>query len=114
MVIAEAGRGLLLACLSVPQFSEALNSIWCYYEAFLGQTLMLNAEPIRDLANTFINLKVCVSLPGVLGEVFVACSEFCVTLLDRNSTMSSCTFARSTSWPQRSNVPVDTSLEWPT
>lgn len=42
------------------QFVDALSKIWCYYEAFLGQTQMLNADPIRELANSFTNLKVSV------------------------------------------------------
>ena len=29
-----------------------------YYEAFLGQTQMLNANPIRELANNFLGLTV--------------------------------------------------------
>lgn len=40
------------------QFVDALNKIWCYYEAFLGQTQMLNATPIRELANNFHGLTV--------------------------------------------------------
>ena len=40
------------------QFSESLNRIWCYYESFLGQTQLLNVEPLRELANMFNNLKV--------------------------------------------------------
>ena len=41
-----------------PQFSDSLNRIWCYYESFLGQTQLLNVEPLRELANMFNNLKV--------------------------------------------------------
>jgi hypothetical protein len=37
---------------------DSLNKIWCYYEAFLGQTQMLNANPIRELANNFLGLAV--------------------------------------------------------
>jgi hypothetical protein len=40
----------------VEKFVESLSKIWCYYEAFLGQTQMLNATPIRELANTFTGL----------------------------------------------------------
>jgi len=40
------------------QFSDQMNKLWCYYDVFLGQTKMLNIGPIRDLATTFINLKV--------------------------------------------------------
>ena len=40
------------------QFVDSLNKIWCYYEAFLGQTQMLNANPIRELANNFLGLVV--------------------------------------------------------
>lgn len=42
-----------------------LGKIWCYYEAFLGQTLLLNAEPIRELAKSFTNLKVRATLTGL-------------------------------------------------
>lgn len=42
------------------QFVDVLNKIWCYYEAFLGQTQMLNATPIRELANKFLGLTVSV------------------------------------------------------
>lgn len=45
-----------------PQFAEVLNNMWFYYEAFLGQTLMLNAEPLQELALCFNNLKVSQSL----------------------------------------------------
>ena len=37
---------------------DSLSKIWCYYEAFLGQTQMLNAAPIRELANNFTGLTV--------------------------------------------------------
>ncbi|CAI8024340.1 Arf-GAP with coiled-coil, ANK repeat and PH domain-containing protein 2 [Geodia barretti] len=40
----------------IEQFVDSLNKIWCYYEAFLGQTQMLNANPIRELANNFLGL----------------------------------------------------------
>lgn len=40
------------------QFVDSLSKIWCYYEAFLGQTQMLNATPVRELANNFLGLKV--------------------------------------------------------
>ena len=32
--------------------------MWCYYDMFLGQTKMVNIGPIRELAATFLNLKV--------------------------------------------------------
>lgn len=48
--------------LMYPQFAEVLNNMWFYYEAFLGQTLMLNAEPLQELALCFNNLKVSQSL----------------------------------------------------
>ena len=41
------------------QFAASLQDIWCYYDTFLEQTLMLNAQPVRQLANNFNKLKVC-------------------------------------------------------
>jgi len=49
---------IALLPLNYPQFSERLSNIWCFYEAFLTQTQLLNTKPIRELANTFNNLKV--------------------------------------------------------
>ena len=43
--------------------------MWRYFEAFLGQTQMLHVGPIRELANSFVNLKVC----GVRVCVCVVC-----------------------------------------
>lgn len=49
---------LHLAYHTPHQFVESMNKIWHYYEAFLGQTQMLNASPVRELANNFAGLKV--------------------------------------------------------
>ena len=51
-------------CLSLSfafplQFSEELSKIWRYYDAFLAQTEMLHIGPFHELANSFVNLKVC-------------------------------------------------------
>ena len=49
-------------CLSFPflsQFSDELSKIWRYYDAFLTQTEMLHIGPFHELANSFVNLKVC-------------------------------------------------------
>lgn len=40
------------------QFVESMSRLWHYYEAFLGQTQLLNATPVRELANNFAGLKV--------------------------------------------------------
>ena len=55
----------IVFCLSFPflsQFSDELSKIWRYYDAFLTQTEMLHIGPFHELANSFVNLKVCQSL----------------------------------------------------
>ena len=49
-----------------PQFAESLNRIWCYYDAFLSQTLMITVEPIKKLSKTFAKLKVCLFVVGLV------------------------------------------------
>ena len=40
------------------QFVEELNRMWCYYEAFLGQTELIAVDPVRRFAKSFSTLKV--------------------------------------------------------
>ena len=72
---------------SSTQFVDSLNKIWCYYEAFLGQTQMLNAAPVRELANNFLGLTVrereLQCLPYYSVCVCVCCVCVCQTLYEQ-------------------------------
>ena len=40
------------------QYIDALNNIWRYYEVYLNQAKQLNADTVRELANSYASLKV--------------------------------------------------------
>ena len=63
--------------VSLSQFVESLTKIWCYYEAFLGQTQMLNATPIRELANNFLGLTVSMCSSGYMNTCVRVCCVAC-------------------------------------
>lgn len=41
----------------IQEYIDALNNIWRYYEVFLNQAKQLNADTVRELANSYSSLK---------------------------------------------------------
>ena len=48
-----------------------MESVLNYQEVYLGQVQLLNVVPIKELAATFSNLKVCPPPPPPNGLMFV-------------------------------------------
>ena len=91
---------------SSTQFVDSLNKIWCYYEAFLGQTQMLNAAPVRELANNFLGLTVRERERVAMSALPYSVCVLCVCV---RHYMSRCwSTGESSSRQQRNSVSVDT------
>eukprot|EP00731_Ephydatia_muelleri_P027972 Em0019g845a len=41
----------------IQEYIDALNNIWRYYEVYLNQAKQLNADTVRELANSYASLK---------------------------------------------------------